>query len=62
MFSILCTMDLSRSSMWLHQTMEDDDSALLRYLIAEDRPNYELLLDDDDDEDMVPSRCHSPWV
>jgi hypothetical protein len=55
-------MDLSRSSMWLHQTMEDDDSALLRYLIAEDRPNYELLLDDDDDEDMVPSRCHSPWV
>jgi hypothetical protein len=43
-------MDLSRSSMWLHQTMEEDDSTFLRYLIVEDRTNYELLLDDDNEE------------
>jgi hypothetical protein len=30
--------------------MEEDDSTFLRYLIAEDWPNYELLLDDDNEE------------
>ncbi|CAO2196728.1 unnamed protein product [Urochloa humidicola] len=45
-------MDLRRPSKRLHQTLEEeDDSTLIRYLIAEDKPNYELL--DDDDEDML---------
>jgi hypothetical protein len=29
--------------------MEEDDSTLLRYLIAEDQPNYELLFDDEEE-------------
>jgi hypothetical protein len=33
----------------LYQTMEEDDSTLLQYLIAEDQPNYELLFDDDEE-------------
>ncbi|CAN6333741.1 unnamed protein product, partial [Urochloa humidicola] len=40
----LCTMDLPRPSLRLQQTIEEeDDSTLIRYLIAEDKPNYELL-------------------
>ena len=42
-------MDLPRPSVWLHQTMEEDDSILLRYLIVDDQPNYELLFDDDEE-------------
>ncbi|CAL5079984.1 unnamed protein product [Urochloa decumbens] len=50
-FCHLCTMDLPSSSLRLQQTMEEeDDCTLIRYLIAEDKPNYELL--DDDDEEM----------
>ncbi|CAN6351784.1 unnamed protein product [Urochloa humidicola] len=41
-------MDLPSSSLWLQQTMEEEDDS---FLIAEDKPNYELL--DDDDEDMA---------
>ncbi|CAO2171667.1 unnamed protein product [Urochloa humidicola] len=44
-------MDLPISSLRLQQTIdEEDDSTLIRYLIVEDKPNYEFL--DDDDEDM----------
>ncbi|TVU47526.1 hypothetical protein EJB05_07130 [Eragrostis curvula] len=44
-------MDIPHSSVRLHQTLdeEDDDCTLLRYLIEEDQPNYELL---DDDEEI----------
>ncbi|CAL4988101.1 unnamed protein product [Urochloa decumbens] len=43
-------MDLSRPSKRLRQTMEDEDCTILRYLIVEDKPNYEFL---DDDEEML---------
>jgi hypothetical protein len=33
----------------LHRLMEEDDSTFLRYLIAEDWPNYELRFDDDEE-------------
>ena len=35
------------------QTMEDEDCTLVRYLIAEDNPNYEFLDDDDDIHTLV---------
>ncbi|RLN32809.1 uncharacterized protein C2845_PM03G00900 [Panicum miliaceum] len=45
------TMDLPSPSLRLQQTMEEEDnSTLIRYLIAEDKPNFELL--DDNDEEM----------
>ncbi|RLM66541.1 uncharacterized protein C2845_PM16G15310 [Panicum miliaceum] len=44
-------MDLPSPSLRLQQTVEEEDnSTLIRYLIAEDKPNFELL--DDDDEEM----------
>ncbi|CAN6347458.1 unnamed protein product [Urochloa humidicola] len=50
-FPHLCTMHLPRPLLQLQQTIEEeDDSTLIRYLIVEDKPNYELL--DDDNEDM----------
>jgi len=43
--------------------MEDEDCALVCYLIAEDNPNYEFLDDDDDIHTLVSaidakSSCH----
>ena len=35
------------------QTMEDEDCTLVRYLIAEDNPNYEFLDNDDDIHTLV---------
>ena len=46
-------MDLPRPSMWLHQTVQDDNGTLLRYLIAEDKPDFDLLDDHDDEMDTV---------
>jgi hypothetical protein len=39
--------------MWLHQTVQDDNGTLLRYLIAEDKPDFDLLDDHDDEMDTV---------
>jgi hypothetical protein len=38
--------------------MEEDDSTLLRYLIAEDQPNYELLFDDDEEMATMAAAIH----
>ncbi|TVU18694.1 hypothetical protein EJB05_34805 [Eragrostis curvula] len=48
-------MDIPHPSVRLHQTLEeeDDDSTLLRYLIQEDQPNYELLDDSEEIDAMV---------
>ncbi|TVU25793.1 hypothetical protein EJB05_28302 [Eragrostis curvula] len=48
-------MDIPDSSVRLHQTLdgEDDDCTLLRYLIEEDQPNYELLDDGEEIDAMV---------
>ena len=34
------------------QTMDDNENSLLRYLVLEDMPRYEVM-DDDDEEDVV---------
>ena len=33
--------------------MDDEDSSLIRFLTAEDTPNYELLDDDDEEVDAM---------
>ncbi|CAN6244890.1 unnamed protein product, partial [Urochloa humidicola] len=52
----LCTMDLPCPSKQLHQIVEDEDCTLLRYLIAEDKPNYEFLDDDEEIHTLVSAR------
>jgi hypothetical protein len=38
--------------------MDEDDSTLLRYLIAEDQPNYQLLFDDDEEMATMATAIH----
>ncbi|CAO2047462.1 unnamed protein product, partial [Urochloa humidicola] len=54
----LRTMDLPSPSLRLRQTIEEEeDSILIRYLIVEDKPNYELL-----DDDKLRNRTRGAFV
>lgn len=48
-------MDLPRPSLRLDEIMEDEDSTLVRYLIGEDKPDYEFLNDDEDIHTLMSS-------